>query len=57
MSTIACEDVMIWKPGKVQKQKIEDAVLSGYITTLKNRQKLDVSSEGPSSRVSIKVVI
>ena len=29
-----------------------DAVLSGYITTLKNKQKLDVSSEGPSSRVS-----
>jgi hypothetical protein len=27
-------------------------VLSGYITTLKNKQKLDVSSEGPSSRVS-----
>jgi hypothetical protein len=30
--------------------KEEDAVLSGYITTLKNKQKLDVSSEGPSSR-------
>ena len=30
----------------------ENAVLSGYITTLKNKQKLDVSSEGPSSRVS-----
>jgi hypothetical protein len=29
-------------------------VLSGYITTLKNKQKLDVSSEGPSSRVSSK---
>ena len=29
-----------------------DAVLSGYITTLKNKQKLDVSSEGPSSGVS-----
>jgi hypothetical protein len=28
------------------------AVLSGYITTLKIKQKLDVSSEGPSSRVS-----
>ena len=28
------------------------AVLSGYITTLKNKQKLDVSSEGPSSRVT-----
>ena len=28
-------------------------MLSGYITTLKNKQKLDVSSEGPSSRVSI----
>jgi hypothetical protein len=27
-------------------------VPSGYITTLKNKQKLDVSSEGPSSRVS-----
>jgi hypothetical protein len=27
-------------------------VLSGYITTLKIKQKLDVSSEGPSSRVS-----
>jgi hypothetical protein len=26
-------------------------VLSGYITTLKNKQKLDVSIEGPSSRV------
>jgi hypothetical protein len=26
--------------------------VSGYITTLKNKQKLDVSSEGPSSRVS-----
>jgi hypothetical protein len=26
-------------------------VLSGYITTLKNKQKLDISSEGPSSRV------
>jgi hypothetical protein len=30
----------------------ENAVLSGYITTLKIKQKLDVSSEGPSSRVS-----
>ena len=30
----------------------QTAVLSGYITTLKNKQKLDVSSEGPSSRVS-----
>ena len=29
-----------------------NAVLSGYITTLKNKQKPDVSSEGPSSRVS-----
>jgi hypothetical protein len=28
-----------------------NGVLSGYITTL-NKQKLDVSSEGPSSRVS-----
>ena len=28
------------------------AVLSGYITILKNKQKLDVSSEGPSSRVN-----
>jgi hypothetical protein len=27
----------------------ENAVLSGYITTLKNKQNLDVSSEGPSS--------
>jgi hypothetical protein len=27
---------------------IINAVLSGYITTLKNKQKLDVSSEGPS---------
>ena len=27
-------------------------MLSGYITTLKIKQKLDVSSEGPSSRVS-----
>ena len=26
---------------------IQNAVLSGYITTLKNKQKLDVSSEGP----------
>jgi hypothetical protein len=26
----------------------ENAVLSGYITTLKNKQKLDVSSEDPS---------
>jgi hypothetical protein len=26
----------------------ENAVLSGYITTLKIKQKLDVSSEGPS---------
>jgi hypothetical protein len=25
-----------------------NAVLSDYITTLKNKQKLDVSSEGPS---------
>ena len=32
----------------------KNAVLSGYITTLKIKQKLDVSSEGPSSRVSIK---
>ena len=31
----------------------ENAGLSGYITTLKNKQKLDVSSEGPSSRVGI----
>jgi hypothetical protein len=30
----------------------KNAVLSGYITTLKNKQKLDVSSEGPSSRVT-----
>jgi hypothetical protein len=30
----------------------ENAVLCGYIATLKNKQKLDVSSEGPSSRVS-----
>jgi hypothetical protein len=29
-------------------------VLSGYITTLKIKQKPDVSSEGPSSRVSSK---
>ena len=29
-----------------------NGVLSGYITTLKNKQKLDVSSEGPSPRVS-----
>ena len=29
-----------------------NAVLSGYITTLKIKQKLDVSSEGSSSRVS-----
>ena len=28
-------------------------MLSGYITTLKIKQKLDVSSEGPSSRVSL----
>ena len=28
------------------------AVLSGYITTLNIKQKIDVSSEGPSSRVS-----
>ena len=27
---------------------IINAVLSGYITTLKNKQKLDVSSKGPS---------
>ena len=27
-------------------------VLSGYITTLNIKQKIDVSSEGPSSRVS-----
>jgi hypothetical protein len=26
---------------------LNNAVLSGYITTLKNKQKLDVSSEGP----------
>jgi hypothetical protein len=31
---------------------MQTAVLSGYITTLKNKQKLDVSSEGPSSRVT-----
>jgi hypothetical protein len=31
---------------------MQTAVLSGYITTLKNKQKLDVSSEGPSSRES-----
>ena len=31
----------------------ENAVLSGCITTLKDKQKLDVSSEGPSSRVSL----
>ena len=28
----------------------ENAVLSGCITTLKNKQKLDVLSEGPSLR-------
>jgi hypothetical protein len=27
--------------------------MSGYITTLKNKQKLDISSEGPSSRVIV----
>ena len=27
----------------------KNAVLSGYITTLKNKQKLDVSNEGPST--------
>jgi hypothetical protein len=27
-------------------------VLSGYITTLKNKQELDVSSEGTSPRVN-----
>jgi hypothetical protein len=32
-------------------------VLSGYITTLKNKQKLDVSSEGPSSRVSVSISV
>jgi hypothetical protein len=32
-------------------------VLSGYITTLKYKQKLDVSSEGPSSRVSSYIYI
>jgi hypothetical protein len=26
--------------------------VGGYLTTLKNKQKLDVSSEGPSSRVT-----
>jgi hypothetical protein len=36
---------------KPATEKLND-VLSGYITTLKNKQKLDVSSEGPSSRVS-----
>ena len=30
------------------KDKTLYAVLSGYITTLKDKQKLDVSSEGPS---------
>ena len=30
-------------------------MLSGYITTLKDKQKLDVSSEGPSSKVSSKI--
>jgi hypothetical protein len=29
---------------------LEDTVLSDYITTLKNKQKLDVSSEDPSFR-------
>jgi hypothetical protein len=28
----------------------KNAVLSGYITTLKNKQKLDVSNDGPSSK-------
>jgi hypothetical protein len=33
----------------VQREgSLNKAVLSGYITTLKNKQKLDVSSEGPS---------
>ena len=31
------------------KKPYRTPVLSGYITTLKNKQKLDVSSEGPSS--------
>ena len=29
----------------------------GYITTLKNKQKLDVSREGPSSRVSSRELV
>ena len=33
------------------------SVLSGYITTLKIKQKLDVSSEGPSSRVSSRIYL
>ena len=37
---------------KTKHAHCKNAVLSGYITTLKNKQKLDVSSEGPSSRVS-----
>jgi ribosomal protein S17E len=31
------------------KKLIKNAVLSGYITTLKNKQKLDVSSEGATN--------
>ena len=31
-----------------------NAVLSGYITTLKNKQKLDFSSEGPSSKKGLR---
>jgi hypothetical protein len=34
------------------RSEVENAVLSGYITTLNIKQKIDVSSEGPSSRVS-----
>jgi hypothetical protein len=40
-------------PFCILERFIKNAVLSGYITTLKNKQKLDVSSEGPSSRVSM----
>ena len=41
-------------PLSMEALLFKNAVLSGYITTLKNKQKLDVSSEGPSSRVSVK---
>jgi Na+-transporting NADH:ubiquinone oxidoreductase subunit NqrF len=43
---IVVQPIEATKPNEIPI--VVHAVLSGYITTLKNKQKLNVSSEGPS---------